>query len=359
MQTRMYFYIIILFFLLALSGLCLYIMFGVVQKDYEYATKKNAIYEQALKEFKKEIETLKAQKNEIATKEQALSDYVIAQGGASGQVDDLKKKLDAAEKDRFVLEQKVQKQLDQSKKQNQVQDKSRDDQIPNAVTRVAPAVVSIVVSKDVPKLEVTYIDPFGNDPAFGDSGFRIPTYKQKGTEKQKVGAGTGFIIKQDGLILTNKHVAGDKNAEYTVLLSDGSQKKAEIVYVDPVQDLALLNIEGTGYKTVELGNSDSLKLGQAVTAIGNALGEYSNSVSTGIVSGLNRTIHASTGQSVEELTGVIQTDAAINPGNSGGPLFTLDGKVIGVNVATVMGSSNISFAIPINMVKDKIQRYLQ
>ncbi|MCR4311207.1 MAG: trypsin-like peptidase domain-containing protein, partial [Candidatus Taylorbacteria bacterium] len=118
-------------------------------------------------------------------------------------------------------------------------------------------------------------------------------------------------------------------------------------------------IEGTGYKKVALGNSDDIKLGETVIAVGNALGEYSNSVSVGIISGLNRTLEAqdSTGK-VETLTGVFQTDAAINPGNSGGPLVNMKGEAVGINVATVVGSSNISFSIPLNKIRGILKKEL-
>lgn len=231
--------------------------------------------------------------------------------------------------------------------------KSRDEQLTDAVARVSPAVVSIVISKDVPQLEVVYTNPFGNDPFFKDFNVRVPSYRQKGVKRQKVGAGTGFIVTANGYILTNKHVVIDEEASYTVLLSDGSQKAGKVVYRDKTLDIALVKIEGTAYSHVNLGNSDAMKLGQTVVAIGNALGEYSNSVSVGIISGLNRSLQVGGGNGfAEELKGVIQTDAAINPGNSGGPLLDMNGNVIGVNVATVMGSNNISFSIPINKVKE-------
>lgn len=170
-----------------------------------------------------------------------------------------------------------------------------------------------------------------------------------------MGAGTGFLITANGYILTNRHVVEDTTAKYTVLLSDGSQKSATVVYRDQKQDVAVIKIAGSGYQKVDLGDSAKLKLGQSVFAVGNALGEYSNSVSVGIVSGLDRTITASSQSGSEKLTGVIQTDAAINPGNSGGPLVDLSGKVIGINVATVLGSENISFSIPINIIKTAVQ----
>lgn len=232
--------------------------------------------------------------------------------------------------------------------------KSQDQILTEAVAKITPAVASIVITKDVPKLEVVYVNPFGDDPFFNDVNVRVPRYIQKGTEEKKVGAGTGFLISSSGFIATNRHVVDDPAAKYTVLLSDGTQKEASIIYIDDKVDFAIIKVEGASYKYVNLGDSSAIKLGQAVFAVGNALGEYNNSVSTGIISGLNRNIQASDSSGTETLTGVIQTDAPINPGNSGGPLVTLDGDVIGINVATVVGSNNISFSIPVNMIKDKI-----
>lgn len=240
-----------------------------------------------------------------------------------------------------------------------IREKSQEDELTSAVAKASPAVVSIVVSKDVPQLEVTYKNPFGDDPNFGNFGFRIPVYRQKGTVRQKVGAGTGFLVTSNGLIVTNRHVVADQSASYTVLLSDGTQLAGKVVYLDTYNDLALVKIEGNNFAKIDLGDSSKLKLGQSVLAIGNALGEYNNSVSTGIVSGLNRSIEASGAGGKESLNGVIQTDAAINPGNSGGPLLDLSGKALGVNVATVRGSNNISFAIPINDVKKIIENFVR
>ncbi|MFH0856578.1 MAG: trypsin-like peptidase domain-containing protein [bacterium] len=233
---------------------------------------------------------------------------------------------------------------------------SHDEILTAAVAKIAPAVVSIVITKDVPKLEIVYENPFGDDPFFQDFGIRVPRYRQKGTESQKVGAGTGFLIAKNGYIITNRHVVEDDAASYTALLSDGKQLQGKVIYKDKNIDAAIIKVEGDNFPFVALGDSASLKLGQSVFAVGNALGEYNNSVSTGIISGLNRDITASGGSGSETLTGVIQTDAAINPGNSGGPLVTIEGHVIGVNVATVQGSNNISFSVPINMVKEIIEK---
>lgn len=238
-----------------------------------------------------------------------------------------------------------------------VQVKSQNELLTDAVAKAAPAVVSIAISKDVPELEVIYQNPFGNDPFFKDFGIRVPVYRQKGVKRQKVGGGSGFLISQNGYILTNKHVVEDPAASYSVLLSDGSQKEAAVIYKDKEKDMAVIKIAGSGYKTAVLGDSDKLRLGETAIAIGNALGEYSNSVSVGIISGLNRNLSATdaaTGR-VETLTGVIQTDAAINPGNSGGPLVNINGEAVGVNVATVIGGNSISFAIPLNAVRGIIR----
>ena len=237
--------------------------------------------------------------------------------------------------------------------------KSQDELLTSAVAKTAPAVVSIVISKDVPLLEVQYVNPFGDDPFFRGFGIQVPTYRQVGTEKRQVGAGTGFLIRSDGYIITNQHVVSDTEAEYVALLTTGEQKQARVIYRDDNYDMAILKIDGSGYSPLPLGDSASLKLGQTVVAIGNALGEYNNSVSVGIISGLDRPIqaHDSAGR-VETIKGAIQTDAAINPGNSGGPLVDLTGVVVGVNVAVERGANNIAFAIPINDARRVLNRIL-
>jgi len=234
-----------------------------------------------------------------------------------------------------------------------------------AVKKASPAVVSIVITKDLPVIEQCpqTFDPFFNLPPdirqfFGDNnfgGFQFYAPCEKGTKKQEVGGGSGFIVSSDGLIVTNKHVVADKNADYTVLLNDGKKYPAKVVARDSIQDLAVLKINASNLPTLSLGNSDNLELGQTVIAIGNALGEFRNTVSVGVVSGLSRTITASGADfESETIQNVIQTDAAINPGNSGGPLLDLNGNVIGINTAIVAGAQNIGFAIPINHVKRDI-----
>ena len=243
-----------------------------------------------------------------------------------------------------------------------------ESQIVNVVEDTNPAIVSIVITKDVPIIEQYYenFDPFGNDffnDFFGGNGFdfRIPKYKEKGTEKKEVGGGSGFFVSSDGLLVTNRHVVSDKDAEYTVLTNDGEKYNAKVLARDSTFDIAVLKVKGKDFSHLEFGNSDLLKPGQTVIAIGNALAEFHNSVSVGVVSGLSRSIVAGdlSGHS-ELLEGVIQTDAAINPGNSGGPLLDISGKVIGVNVAVQRGAENIGFALPSNTVKsiiDSVEKY--
>lgn len=227
----------------------------------------------------------------------------------------------------------------------------QENAVVDVVKKVAPAVVSIVVTKDLPRIE--QYSPFGDDPMLRQ--FFGPMYRQNGTEQQEIGGGSAFIISSDGLILTNRHVVEDTEADYTVLLNDERKLKAEVVARDQINDIALLRVKATKLPTVSLGNSDSIVIGQTVVAIGNALGEYRNTVSTGVVSGLARSIQAGDGMgSSETLRGVVQTDAAINPGNSGGPLLNLKGEVIGMNTAIVQGAQNIGFAIPINDAKKDI-----
>jgi serine protease Do len=228
------------------------------------------------------------------------------------------------------------------------------------VEEAMPAVVSVIVDKDVPVYEQYYESPFGND--FFGQFFSVPQYRQKGTERQQVGAGTGFLVSTDGLIVTNKHVVLDEEADYTVVMNDGTKYMAEVLGRDPSNDLAVLQIqpeEGQEFPHIIL-DADEPKVGQSVIAIGYALGRFSNTVSTGIVSGLQRDITASdgSGYNASTLYDVIQTDTAINPGNSGGPLLNLEGEAIGMNVAVEQGAQGIGFAIPISDVRQVVESVL-
>lgn len=171
------------------------------------------------------------------------------------------------------------------------------------------------------------------------------------------GAGTGFVITSDGLILTNKHVVSDTSAAYTVVTQDGKVYDATVQSLDSVNDLAVMKIDARGLTAVELGDSDELKVGQWVIAVGNSLGKFQNSVTAGVVSAKDRKIQASdsNGGSAETLSDLLQTDAAINPGNSGGPLVNLAGQVIGINTAVASEAQGIGFAIPINAAKSAIE----
>lgn len=213
-----------------------------------------------------------------------------------------------------------------------------------AVEKITPSVVSIVITKDLSKVNNNNFFPF-NIPFF----FSPPQVPEG---PQEVGGGTGFIITDDGYIITNKHVVQDSEADYTVILNDGTKHDALVVATDIVNDIAVLKIEATDLPTVAIGDSDNLQIGQTVVAIGNALSEFHNTVTKGVVSGINRSIVAGDGAGFsEEIEGAIQTDAAINPGNSGGPLINLSGEVIGVNTAVSQQGQLVGFAIPINIAK--------
>jgi serine protease Do len=176
--------------------------------------------------------------------------------------------------------------------------------------------------------------------------------------------GTGFIVSKAGLIVTNRHVVEAENENYYVVFKDNNTPvniEQINIFRDPVNDIALIKIDKeevpSNMAALPLGDSDILKLGQTVIAIGNPLGKYSGTITKGIVSGLNREVSITKGffsSQSEVYSDVIQTDAAINPGNSGGPLINNKGEVVGINFATIEGASNLSFALPINRVKLRI-----
>ncbi|MBI2052689.1 MAG: trypsin-like peptidase domain-containing protein [Candidatus Ryanbacteria bacterium] len=232
---------------------------------------------------------------------------------------------------------------------------TQEQRIVQVVKDSSPAVVSVIATKDLPVVEqCTTVSPFGDDSFFGQffPEFQVPQLCQRGTERRQVSAGTGFFVRADGIIVTNRHVVQDKDASYTVIMNDASKLAAEVVARDPLEDVAILRVKGNNFPSLALGDAGGLEAGQTVIAIGNALGEFQNTVSVGVVSGLRRTVVASG----EELRSVIQTDAAINPGNSGGPLMNLDGKVIGVNTAIATNAQSIGFALPINIVKNDLAK---
>lgn len=217
---------------------------------------------------------------------------------------------------------------------------TEDSATTDVVEKVQPAVVSVIGKQDLSQIRQS---PFGF--IFGQPAAQ---------GKQQVSGGSGFIIRDDGLIVTNKHVVDQDGVDYSVVLHDGTEYDATIVDIDPTNDLAFLDIDAKDLPTVSIGDSDTVKVGQTVIAIGNALGQFENSVTRGVVSGLDRTIQAGSAGSAETLEDTIQTDAAINFGNSGGPLLNLAGQVIGVNTAISAEGQTIGFAIPINQAKTDI-----
>ena len=166
------------------------------------------------------------------------------------------------------------------------------------------------------------------------------------------GVGSGFIFDANGWILTNKHVV-EGASQLTVVLNDSRQLEGTVYGIDTLTDLAIVKVDATDLPTVTIGDSEDLKQGQLAVAIGNPLGQFENTVTTGIISGLGRQIVAGNGQaaSAERLSNLIQTDAAINPGNSGGPLLDSAGQVIGINTAVNQEAQGIGFAIPIDVAK--------
>ncbi|MBI2054970.1 MAG: trypsin-like peptidase domain-containing protein [Candidatus Sungbacteria bacterium] len=238
---------------------------------------------------------------------------------------------------------------------------THEEQIISAIKKTLPAVVSIMIGKEagavqrsIPEAVWQEIESSAREENEDVDRKEIVSHMPK-TEsgKVRVGYGSGFIISSDGLILTNKHVVIDADAEYTITTAAEDRYTAKVLARDPLNDVAILKIEENNLPTAELGDSGKILLGQSVIALGNALGEFKNSASAGIISGLSRFITAfSDGDGApEHLRGLIQTDAAINPGNSGGPLVNLTGEVIGINSAMVFGASNIGFAIPVNKAK--------
>jgi serine protease Do len=216
----------------------------------------------------------------------------------------------------------------------------------SAVEKSSPSVVAIGVNQRI----VNPFDPFSNP------------------ERRESTIGTGFVVSDErgssasqnkAIIITNRHVVDNPDTKYSVVTKDGKKLEVTKIYRDPNLDLALVQVSGSDIKHLELGDSSNLKAGQSVIAIGNALGRFENTVTTGVVSGIGRSVTAGdpfAGTS-ERLDDLIQTDAAINPGNSGGPLLNLAGQVIGVNVATTEGAQNIGFAIPINAIKPLLNEF--
>ena len=223
----------------------------------------------------------------------------------------------------------------------------------DVVDKVSPSVVTIGITKTRRVGDIFQIDPFD---LFAP--FQRPQSSGK-TQSIEQDIGSGFIVGQDGLIVTNKHVVSDTQAKYKVITKDDKTFEVDKIYRDPINDLAILKINAQALPVADLGDSSKVKVGQLAIAIGTALGEFRNTVTTGVISGIGRGITAGSPleSSAERLDNVLQTDAAINPGNSGGPLLNSSGQVVGVNAAVSSEGQNIGFALPINVVKDAIANF--
>jgi len=251
--------------------------------------------------------------------------------------------------------------------------------------KICPAVITVIASKDLPKAENFYSFPFGGKeyvmPNLHAGG------KKMKIEKTQIGGGSGFIVSENGYVLTSNHVVSDTTADYTVIVDPKHKYPAKVLSRNPINDTAVLKIyphtrtkddgdvknendgpsfgvgvKGERFPYLEMADSNKIELGEEVVAVGNALGEFTDTLSAGIVSGLSRFITAFGGMDhqMQNLRGLIQTDAAINPGNSGGPLVNMEGQVIGINTAMIAGAQNIGFAIPINYAKkdlNEVKKY--
>ncbi len=234
---------------------------------------------------------------------------------------------------------------------------SEESVVTQVVKNVAPSVVTIaaIEKEGSSQNQFNPFDFFGIPSQGSDSTFD-PSKPQN--------IGSGFIVTADGFVVTNRHVVSDTSLSYVVITNNGKQYKAAKVYRDPLNDIGIIKIDpsensGNTLSPVVMGDSSTLQVGQLAIAIGTALGEFNNTVTTGVISGLGRGITAgSTFEgTIEELSDVIQTDAAINPGNSGGPLLNSSGQVIGVNTAVSQSGQNIGFALPINTIKESIKNF--
>lgn len=229
----------------------------------------------------------------------------------------------------------------------------------STVKNYAPSVVTVAEQVDQ---SASAVNPFDSGP-FSFFGQTIPGQGQSQPQGPQ-NIGSGFIVSSDGMIVTNKHVVADTSGKYQIITSNDKKYTVQKIYRDPLNDVAILKIDpsqnpGVKLKPVVLGDSSHLQVGQFVIAIGTPLGQFSNTVTTGVISGLGRGITAGSQFEgfAEKLDNVIQTSAAINPGNSGGPLLNSSSQVIGVNTAVAQSAQNIGFALPINVIKDSLKNF--
>lgn len=260
---------------------------------------------------------------------------------ATPELNDLAARLDRLEKENEFLKAKLAN--------------SSTEDITQTIAKIQNSVVSIVAKKDLVFYRRSQQDgrqDEGDFPFFPDDGGVTLKRENRSVE---IGGGSGFIYSSDGYILTNKHVVSEPGAEYTAVLFDGTELDATVIARDPYLDVAVVKVDPSSIELqpIDLGNSADIRVGQRVIAIGNALAEFQNTVTTGVISALGRTIVAADGMNgaYESLNNLLQTDAAINPGNSGGPLVNLAGEVVGMNTAVARGATGIGFAIPIDDIK--------
>ncbi|MBI2594492.1 trypsin-like peptidase domain-containing protein, partial [Candidatus Curtissbacteria bacterium] len=241
------------------------------------------------------------------------------------------------------------KSQEQKVEEDRIKIQREESVVIDTVKKVGPSVITIV--EDLPARTGA---PFSFGP-FSIFGFEGPTT----TDPEPRNIGSGFVVSSDGLIVTNKHVVSDTSAKYQILTSSDKSYNVERIYRDPLNDIAILKISASGLAPVELGDSSNLQVGHFVIAIGTALGEFRNTVTTGVISGLGRGITAGSAFEgfAEKLDNVIQTDAAINPGNSGGPLLNSSSQVIGINTAIASSAQNIGFALPVNAIKTSLENF--
>lgn len=241
---------------------------------------------------------------------------------------------------------------DQSSEQNIIESIRDEAATISVVEQVAPAVVSVVVKKEASVLN-------------GEFGYPIYEVSDSAAgEYVEVGGGTAFFVTSDGMLITNKHVVADDSARYSIITNDGDEYAVEVLAEDVFMDLAVLQVNAeldpeVQFPIVIFGDSDVLRIGQTVIAIGNTLSEFRNTVTKGVISGIDRRVVAGDYYATEVLDEAIQTDAAINPGNSGGPLINLFGEVIGVNTAVSSSGQGVGFAIPINSAKNVIDDVIE
>jgi serine protease Do len=232
---------------------------------------------------------------------------------------------------------------------------SDEDQTERVVQAAQPAVVAVVITADLSRLprrsSLFDFEEFTPSPLFP---FEIPEngHVTSTPERRRIGGGSGFFVSPDGILVTNKHVVdhatiAEAKPEFSVVTNEGKSYPATVLATDPVLDLAFLKVNGdAAFPYLEIGDSEKIVPGQTVIAIGNALDEFRNSVTKGVVSGLNRRIFAASDAGGEVIEEAIQTDAAINPGNSGGPLLDLHGRVVGINTAVSERGQSLGFALP-------------